>query len=137
MNDDDSAVSSPGPLLRYQLALAKGDFNIQQCKDCGQHVFYPRAMCNHCGSNDLKWIEASGRGQLYSYTIIHQRAEKGGDYNVALIDLEEGPRMMSRIVGVEPDEVSIGMEVRAHVGLIDEKPAVLFSVVEEKEEAEW
>ena len=115
-----------GPVQMYQDALTQGKFLIQQCKDCGKHVFYPRVLCNHCGSAALKWVEPSGRGVVYSTTVVRQRPEKGGDYNVALIDLEEGPRVMSRVMDVDPDKVKIGMIVSAHIALLDDKPAVVF-----------
>jgi Predicted nucleic-acid-binding protein containing a Zn-ribbon len=118
--------SGPGPVQVYQDYLAKGQFLIQQCKECGKHIFYPRVLCNHCGSADLKWVEPTGRGVVYSTSVVRQKPEKGGDYNVALIELEEGPRMMSRVVDVDPHKVKIGMQVSAHVGTIDGQPAVVF-----------
>jgi len=125
-NKNNTASAVPGPLHIYEENLAKGEFKIQQCKDCGQHVFYPRYLCHHCGSTDLKWVAVSGRGSVYSTSVVRQRPEKGGDYNLSLIDLEEGPRMLSRVIDVAPDEVTIGMEVSAHVGMINDLPAVVF-----------
>ena len=128
--------TGPGPVQAFQDALQQGKFMIQQCKDCGQHVFYPRVLCNHCGSVHLKWVDATGRGEVYSTSVVRQRPEKGGDYNIAIISLEEGPRMMSRVVDVAPEEVKIGTKVSAHIGLIDEQPAVLFST-KEQGVSEW
>ena len=71
-------------------------------------------------------IEASGDGTVYAATIVRQRPEKGGDYNVVLVDLAEGARMMSSVVDIAPDAVHIGMKVKATVGAIDGEPAVLF-----------
>lgn len=116
----------PGPVQVYQDALTQGRFIIQQCKDCGQHVFYPRVLCNHCGSPDLKWVEPSGRAVVYSTSVVRQKPGKGDDYNVALIELEEGPRMLSRVMDVAPDKVKIGMPVSAHIGLLDGSHAVVF-----------
>jgi uncharacterized OB-fold protein len=70
--------------------------------------------------------EASGEGTVYATTVTRRRAEQGGDYNVALVDLAEGPRMMSRVVGVAPEAVSIGMKVRAKIDELNGAPAVLF-----------
>ncbi len=126
MSKTSPAFSGPGPIQLYEDALSKGRFQIQQCIDCGKHVFYPRVACPYCGSTGLKWIEPSGRGLVYSTTVVRQKPEKGGDYNVALIDLDEGPRMMGRVMDVDPDKVKIGMVVSAHVGLIDGQPAVVF-----------
>ena len=105
----------PGPDALFAQALARGRFEIQHCSACGQHVFYPRALCPHCGSAQLDWVEPSGAGQVYSSTTVRRKPESGGDYNVALVDLAEGPRLMSRIDGVPPEQVRIGMRVRARV----------------------
>lgn len=105
----------PGPDALFAQALAQGRFQIQRCTACQQHVFYPRALCPHCGSAHLDWVEASGSGCVYSSTTVRRKPEAGGDYNVALVDLAEGPRLMSRIDGVPPEQVRIGMRVRARV----------------------
>jgi len=129
-------IENPGPLQTYEDNLAKGEFKIQQCKDCGQHIFYPRQLCNHCGSSSLKWVQPSGRGTVYSTSVVRRKPERGGDYNISLIDLEEGPRMMSQVMDVEPTDVAIGMAVSAHVGMIEEKPAVVF-YNKEQGDKEW
>ncbi|OFZ99799.1 MAG: DNA-binding protein [Betaproteobacteria bacterium RIFCSPLOWO2_02_FULL_62_17] len=99
----------------YQEYLAKGEFRIQRCDDCSSHIFYPRFLCPDCGSSNLSWIKPSGAGTVYSTTVMRRRAEAGGDYNVCLVQLNEGPRLMSRIEGVAPTEVRIGMAVTARV----------------------
>ncbi|MBI5445910.1 MAG: Zn-ribbon domain-containing OB-fold protein [Deltaproteobacteria bacterium] len=74
---------------------------IQRCGDCGKAVFYPRCICPHCFSEKLSWIQASGRGRIHSYTVVHRALPPFKDqtpYVVALIDLEEGVRMISRVV---------------------------------------
>lgn len=119
-------ISNPGPMLEFETYLASGVFKIQQCKECGHHIFYPRQLCHHCGSGNLKWVDCSGRGTVYSTSVVRRKPDRGGDYNLSLIDLEEGPRMLSRVMDVAPDEVTIGMEVSAHVGMLDDKPAVVF-----------
>ena len=110
-----SSMPTPGPEQTYKDKLAQGAFEIQKCAGCGQHVFYPRVVCPHCGAEKLGWVKASGSGTVYSTTVVRRKPEAGGDYNVALIDLAEGPRMMSRVVGVEPTAVKIGMKVRARI----------------------
>lgn len=136
MDNNKNESGNPGPLQTFENHVANGDFRIQQCKDCGVHVFYPRYLCNHCGSSDMKWVEVSGRGVVYSTSVVRRKPDRGGDYNISLIDLEEGPRIMSRVMDVEPDEVTIGMAVSAHVGLIDDKPAVVF-YNKEQGDKEW
>lgn len=105
----------PGPEKRYRDALAQGRFEIQRCAACAKHVFYPRVLCPHCGADRLAWVAPSGRGTVYSSTVVRRKPADGGDYNVALVDLEEGVRMMSRVAGIAPQAVAIGMRVQARV----------------------
>jgi uncharacterized OB-fold protein len=113
-----------GPEKIYQDKLAQGVFEIQRCAGCGKHVFYPRVLCPHCGADRLEWTAPSGRGSVYSTTVVRRKEADGGDYNVALIDLEEGPRLMSRVVTLAPADVRIGMAVKARVndGVVEFTP---------------
>ncbi len=104
-----------GPEISYHEFLAKGEFRLQRCNGCGRHVFYPRALCPHCGSSNLEWIKPTGQGTVYSTTVMRRKPDAGGDYNVCLVDLAEGPRLMSRIEGIAPKDVKIGMPVKARV----------------------
>lgn len=120
---DTTSAQAVGPEKHYHDQLAQGVFQIQRCTSCSKSVFYPRVVCPHCGSDHLEWFEPSGKGTVYSTTVVRRKPEHGGDYNVALIDLQEGVRMMSRVEGVSPDEVTIGMAVQA--GVIDTKEGKL------------
>jgi len=124
-------MSTTGPEHDYKHKLAQGRFEIQQCAACAKHVFYPRVVCPHCGGHTLEWVAAAGAGVVYSSTVVRRKPEAGGDYNVALVDLAEGPRMMSRVVGIEPTAVKIGMKVRARIAQGDqakgEAPIVEFT----------
>ncbi|MEI7949463.1 MAG: OB-fold domain-containing protein [Gammaproteobacteria bacterium] len=73
---------------------------------------------------------------VYSTSVVRQKPEKGGDYNVALIELDEGPRMLSRVMDLDPDKVKIGMKVSAHIGLLDGQHAVVF-YSKEQGSKEW
>jgi hypothetical protein len=88
---------------------------IQHCKACGQYQFYPRLICTGCMGDQLEWVAARGRGKVTSYTIVRQAVSKAYaaevPYVVALIQLEEGPKMMSNIVGCNPESVKTGMSV--------------------------
>ncbi len=88
---------------------------IQECKDCKQKIFYPRKYCPECWSANVGWSEASGKARVYSHTVTMDMVEPKfmGDlpYVLALVDLEEGVRMMTRIVECDPEAVHIGMEV--------------------------
>ena len=122
----DAALQGLGPEARFRAYLAQGKFMLQRSRSSGQFVFYPRACAPGTGEDDLEWAEASGKGVVYATTCTRRPAGKGGDYNVALIDLEEGPRMMARVEGVAPDAVNIGMKVRARIGTLKGEPAVIF-----------
>ena len=83
-------------------ATAEGRLLLKRCLDCGSLIWYPRAICPECASLRTEWFQASGRGRVYSYTLNHrgQGAYSGaGPYVLAYVELDEGPRMMTNIVG--------------------------------------
>ena len=112
-----------GPEAQYQAFLHDGRFMIQRSRSTGRHVFYSRVAVPGSGETDLEWVPASGRGTVYAITVNRAR---DGAYNIALIDLDEGPRMMSRIEGVET--VAIGTRVQARIAQLAGAPAVVFDV---------
>lgn len=91
----------------------RGQLMLQHCLDCGRWSFPVRERCPHCLSASLGWRRASGRGRLYTFAIMHQVMNPGfaGDvpYNVCQVDLEEGVRMVSNVVGVPNEALRIGM----------------------------
>jgi uncharacterized OB-fold protein len=109
------AFDGCGPDALFAQGLAQGRFQIQCCSAYGQHVFYPRVLCIHCGSAQLEWVDPSGVGSVYSTTTERRKPQAGDDYNVALVELAEGPRLMSRIDGIAPDQAHIGMRVQVLV----------------------
>ena len=115
-----------GPEQTYFDALRAGRFQIQKCGACAKHIFYPRVLCPHCGSNQVEWVAPRGRGSVYSTSIVRRKVDAGGDYNVALIDLAEGPRLMSRVDGIALDQIRIGMQVQAKVLTEADKPLLVF-----------
>jgi len=107
------AVSSP-----FWEGVAEGVLRIQRCQACGRHVFYPRAVCPHCAAVDLCWVEASGSGRIHSYTVVHRAPAEYRDeipYVVALIELDEGVRMMTRLVDVNPADVRVDLRVEVAI----------------------
>lgn len=110
----------------YQAELDAGRFCLQQCLQCARHVFTPRELCPHCGASTLRWVRASGAGTVYSVSTIARQRDEGGNYNVALIDLDEDVRMMSRIEGIAPERVQIGMRVTAQTIQHNGKGLVVF-----------
>ena len=101
------------PLAIYQSYLDKSELAYQWSPAAGRAVFYPRLVCPYSGSSDLEWRVASGLGTVYATTVTHP--PQGGPYNVALIDCDEGFRLMSRVEEVDPMQVAIGMRVRFRV----------------------
>lgn len=100
----------------FWAACNQGRFTVQQCGACGTAQHYPRGLCTSCGSHDLSMVVASGRGEVFSFTINHRAPRpafaENGPYVIALIDLAEGPRMMMNVIGCDPSDVHIGMMVR-------------------------
>ena len=121
-----SGVRGPGPDAVFAAGLEEGEFRIQRCASCGMHIHYPRALCPACGSRDLEAVRASGRGTVYATSVVRVRPGHGEDYNIALVDLAEGPRMMTRVVDTDPQDVGIGDAVTAFVGEIEGNRVVLF-----------
>lgn len=119
--------AGPGPEARFKAYLAEGKFMIQRSASTALHVFYPRVATPCSGATDLEWVEASGDGVVYATTVTRRRPEQGGDFNISLIQLAEGPRMMAWVDGAPPSDIKIGMAVKARVGAIDGEPAVIWS----------
>src|SRR5437763_13297714 len=113
------------PEKEYFEHLGQGRFMIQRSRSTGGYVFYPRVAEPGTGATDLEWVAASGRGVVYSTTVIRQKPPTP-NYNVALVALAEGPRMMTRVDGVAPEQVKIGMPVRAKVIRENDQPLVVF-----------
>jgi uncharacterized OB-fold protein len=91
----------------------EGELRVQRCNDCGTHVFIPQPACTKCFSQALEWVVTSGRGTLYSYTVVHRPVQPQFKvpYIIGILEFEEGFHMMTNLIGLEPDDVKIGMEV--------------------------
>jgi uncharacterized OB-fold protein len=90
-------------------AATEGKFLIPHCGACGKSHWYPRAICPHCFSQDLAWTEASGKGKIYSFSVM-KRAEV--PYCISYVTLDEGPTMMTNIVDCDLNAVKVGQPVR-------------------------
>jgi uncharacterized OB-fold protein len=112
------AVPEPTPETQpFWDGCARGQLLLQRCRECGKPYFYPRPICPSCGSTDVEWFEASGRATLYSYVINHRPArgfENDGPYAIAVVELAEGPRMMTNITGIPntPEDLVLDMELQ-------------------------
>lgn len=97
-------------------AARENKLKIQQCRDCGKHVFYPRMSCPECFSEDMDWVECSGRGTVYSFTVVESNPPSAFiqdlPYVIAVIRLEEGVQMLSNIVEWEPGALRCDMPVQ-------------------------
>ena len=92
----------------------QGKLLLQRCDRCNEYQFYPRGICAHCWSNDIKWVQSSGKGTVWTFTVTYQNRTPGfdtGPYVLALVELEEGIKMFTNIVDCEPGDVKIGMPV--------------------------
>lgn len=99
----------------YWEAAKQGRLLIKRCNSCGAVHHYPRPFCPACWSEDVAWQQASGRGTLYTYSIVFRNDlapfNEWGTYVPAIVELEEGPRLMTNIVGADPGELAVGMSV--------------------------
>jgi len=123
MSDDAKPL---GPQAQFKAYLAEGRFMIQRSRSTGRYVFYPRVAVPGSGETDLEWVAASGEATVYAITVNRTRE---GAYNIALVDLAEGPRMMSRIEGVET--APIGARLKARIAAIEGEPALVFDLAEQ------
>lgn len=105
----------------YWEAAAARELRVQRCNSCSRHYFYPRSFCRYCTSFDVEWIQASGRARLVSYVINHRPLPEFADVSpvVALVELAEGPRLMTNIVGVEPDPANLPLDMELVVDFED------------------
>jgi len=103
--------------LPFWQATAEGRIELPVCDACGLVVFYPRSLCPDCHSTDLTWTPLSGRGTVYSFSVIRAGVSRKWrehlPYVVAYVELDEGPRMLTNVVDVDPEAVEIGMAVTA------------------------
>jgi len=115
------------PYATYVSHLEKGELAYQFSPAANRAVFYPRVLGPFTGSDKLEWRVSTGRGTVYATTVVHPA--EGKPFNVALIDCDEGFRLMSRVEEIAPDAVKIGMRVRfrAHKPGGEEDPIPVFT----------
>jgi len=113
------ALPAPAPAVNpetrpFWAAAAEGRLLLKRCPDCGAVIWYPRALCPECASLRTEWFEAAGRGRIYSYTVNYrgEGAYQGlPAFVLAYVELDEGPRLMTNVVGADPAELAIGLPV--------------------------
>ena len=106
-------------------AIERGELAVQRCMACERAVFYPRAICPHCGDDRLRWEKAKTTGVVYSFTVV-RRAQSPFDgevpFVVALVEIEPGFRMMTRLLDCDPQEARIGLAVTLRVAALGDGP---------------
>jgi uncharacterized OB-fold protein len=119
MTEYSGPIPVPTPETRpFWEAARRHELQLQRCRSCGLYVFYPRAACPHCLGAELEWQRVSGRGTLHTFTVVHRGLRNfplPTPYVLAIVELAEGPRLMTNLVEVEPDpaRISIGTPVEA------------------------
>jgi hypothetical protein len=128
MPDPSAPLPVPTPETRpFWEAARRHELCLQRCRACRRYVFFPRAACPHCLGADLEWRRVSGRGTLHTFTVVH-RGQRGfplgPPYVIAIVELAEGPRLMTNLVGVEPDPTKIRIGMPVEVVFEDVSPEV-------------
>ena len=107
-----SALSRP-----FWEATKEGRFILQRCTQCREYVWVPQMACRKCLTETLEWTDASGRGTIYSYVVIHRAANPAfkAPYTIVVVELEQGPRIVSDLIDIDPADVKIGMPVEVSI----------------------
>ena len=117
----DTAYKKPIPAVSPEMApfyeaARAGTLVLQRCRGCGTFRFPPRELCGHCLARESEWVPVSGRGEIFSFNVMHQVYHPGFaaevPYAVVLVKLDEGPKMTSNLLDVAPSDIRIGMKVR-------------------------
>lgn len=104
-----------GRLRPYWEAASRGELRLPRCRECGAFVWPPRTCCTSCSSAEFDWVTSAGRGIVHTFTVVRQTPDPYFSgrvpYVVAIIELDEGPRLMSNVVRCDPERVRIGLPV--------------------------
>lgn len=119
-------IAPPGAYLDapdrvFFAASANGVLQLQQCAACGMFQFYPRSVCKSCGGRSLELQASTGTGRVYSFTEVHHALTPGTEPAglIALVDLDEGVRMLGRLINVDDQEQYIGLRVKVRFWTLD------------------
>jgi uncharacterized OB-fold protein len=119
----------PDDLSRpYWEGAREGKLVLQRCKSCGEHQFYPRPFCVACRGSDLEWVEASGRGRLHTFSVVHRTADRAFaaevPYAFAVVELDEGPRLTVNVVDTPLDALRCDAPVRMVFTDLDDRTTI-------------
>ncbi|MGW0816955.1 Zn-ribbon domain-containing OB-fold protein [Streptomyces viridiviolaceus] len=115
-------IAKPGPTAipltePFWAAASRGEVLLQRCNACGHHQHYPRALCSRCWQTELDWVSSSGRGRVWTYTVVHRPGHPAWaddvPYVLAIVELSEGPRLLTNLVEIQPEDVTTDMQVQA------------------------
>ncbi len=110
--------------------LDEGLLRVQQCGDCRHFQHPPESFCYACGSDSVSWREARGGGEVYSFITVHQRYHAAFSdvipYNVSIVELDEGPRLVVNLIGIDAHDVQIGMRVKAAPQPVGDRVGLFF-----------
>ena len=124
MATKERTIPAPQPTVETQPyfdAASQGKLVIKKCTACGQLHHYPRALCPFCGSDRTEWTPVSGRGTIYSYSVMRRASPP---YAIAYVTLAEGPTMMTNIVDCDLDQIRVGQAVTVVFKPSDGGPSV-------------
>jgi len=120
---DIDALNAP-----FWQGLAAGEVRLQKCAACGSHQYPAESFCYECGAQSLAWVKVAGEGTVYSFIVVHQQYHKAFKpflpYTVAIVQMDEGPRMLSAMLGLEKP-VAIGDRVKPCIRKVDHERAFL------------
>lgn len=124
-------LAEPTDLDRaYWDGLAEGKLRVQQCGACKYWQAVPETFCFACGSDDMQWKDASGKGTVHTFITVHQKYHPAFydlvPYNVSVIELAEGPRITANVVNIAPNDIEIGMKVKAKPAPVGDRFALFF-----------
>jgi uncharacterized OB-fold protein len=129
----DPSATGPQPIptaetAHYWRSALQGRLEIQYCPACARHQFYPRRFCTQCLSDQVEWVQASGRGRIYTYTVCHAAGHPAFEarvpYAIAMIELDEGVRMLAGIVDSDLERLAIGAPLQLCFERISEEIAL-------------
>jgi len=128
MPDYSGPLPVPTPETRpFWDAARRHELCLQRCHTCGRHVFFPRAACPHCFGSDLEWRRVSGRGTVHTFTVVHRGQRQfplPTPYVIAIVELDEGPRLMTNLVGIAADAAKIRIGMPVEVVFEDVSPEI-------------
>lgn len=126
MSRVDHPRPAPGPAdAPFWEGCRAGELRLQRCDDCGAHRHHPRPRCPECGSGRFAWTPVSGRGEIWSWTVVHPPVLPAfadrAPYNAIVVRLEEGPFMVSNLVDAGEGELAVGLPVEVTFVAVDDE----------------